>query len=56
VEVVPYRRVNGAAYDALGRRDPAAAIREPDAEGVRRTVDLLSACGLETRVVRRPTP
>jgi pyruvate formate lyase activating enzyme len=56
VDVVPYRRVNGAAYDALGRRDPAAAIREPHAEEISGTVDLLLACGLEARVVHRASP
>jgi pyruvate formate lyase activating enzyme len=56
VDVVPYRAVDATAYEALGRRDAAAAIREPDAEDVRRTVDLLSACGLETSVVRRASP
>ena len=53
VDVVPYRRVAPEAYEALGRRYPAAAIREPDAEEVGRAVRVLSAGGLEPRVVRR---
>ena len=56
MDVVPYRRVNGATYEALGRRYGGAEIQEPGPEAVSATVDLLSACGLAARVVRRGAP
>ena len=56
VDVVPYRRVNGATYEALGRRYAGAEIQEPGPGAVSATVDLLSARGLAPRVVHRDTP
>jgi pyruvate formate lyase activating enzyme len=56
LDVVPYRRVAPEAYDALGRRYAGSAIQETGPEAVRGARDLLSACGLETRVVHRASP
>jgi pyruvate formate lyase activating enzyme len=56
VDVVPYRRVAPEAYEALGRRYAGADIQEPGPAAVSATVDLLSACGLAPRVVRRAPP
>lgn len=56
IDVVPYRRVAPEAYEALGRRYAGAEIQEPGPAAVSATVDLLSACGLAARVVRRASP
>ena len=53
IDIVPYRRVDASAYEALGRRDPLSAIDEPSPEAVADAVRLIAECGVRGTVVRR---
>ena len=53
IDVVPYRRVAAGSYEALGRANPASALREPGPDAVAATVRVFSECGLTAAVVQR---
>jgi len=53
IDIVPYRRVDASAYEALGRRHPLSAIDEPSPEAVAGAVRLIAECGVSGTVVRR---
>jgi pyruvate formate lyase activating enzyme len=53
IDIVPYRRVDGSAYEALGRRHSLGAIDEPGPEAVADAVRLIAQCGVRASVVRR---
>ena len=53
IDVLPYRRVAAGSYEALGRTDPASALREPGPDAVAAAVRVFAECGLTAAVVRR---
>jgi pyruvate formate lyase activating enzyme len=53
IDVVPYRRVDASAYEALGRPHPLGAINEPSPEAIADAVRLMAECGVRATVVRR---
>lgn len=53
IDIVPYRRVDASAYEALGRRHPLSAIDEPSPDAVADAVRLIAECGVRATVVRR---
>jgi pyruvate formate lyase activating enzyme len=53
IDVVPYRKPVPGVYEALGRPDPSAGLREPQATAIAEVVQRLSECGLTAHVVPR---
>ena len=53
IDIVPYRRIDGWRYEALGRPNPSATVAEPDPDSIAEAVGVLAECGVTAAVVRR---
>jgi pyruvate formate lyase activating enzyme len=53
IDIVPYRRVPGGVYEALGRVDPSVGIAEPGPESLADVIRVMAEYGLRPAVVER---